>query len=131
MNVQHAPTAMTESRERHNYARVPGRWLLLARGIWIALVVLTLAIFVVSLLFPTGRFVPHWMRWTLVVFVAGLVPEIFVAPVLPHTPVDQLGFFIVIGEGAALVLIQLYRYRRVSSPLQRQQTKWVVFGFAV
>ncbi len=25
----------------------------------------------------------------------------------------------------------LYRYRRVSSPLERQQTKWVVFGFAV
>jgi hypothetical protein len=27
--------------------------------------------------------------------------------------------------------VQLYRYRRVSSPLQRQQTKWVVFGLAV
>src|SRR5207253_1683222 len=55
----------------------------------------------------------------------------FVAPVLPQTAVDQLGFLLVIGAGAALVLIQLYRYRRVSSPLQRQQTKWVVFGFAV
>src|SRR5436305_13503268 len=49
MNVQHAPSAVSESRERHNYARVPGRWLLLARGIWIALVVLTLAIFFASL----------------------------------------------------------------------------------
>src|SRR5947209_6000951 len=49
MNVQHAPTAITESRERHTYARVPGRWLLLARGSWIALVVLTLAIFFASL----------------------------------------------------------------------------------
>jgi hypothetical protein len=49
MNVQHGPTAMTESRERHSYARVPGRWLLLARGIWIALVVLTLAIYFASL----------------------------------------------------------------------------------
>src|SRR5437763_124690 len=49
MNVQHAPTAMTESRERHNYARLQGRWIVLARGIWIALVVLTLAIFFASL----------------------------------------------------------------------------------
>jgi hypothetical protein len=49
MNVQHAPTAMTESRERHNYARVPRRWLLLARGVWLALVILTLAIFGASL----------------------------------------------------------------------------------
>jgi hypothetical protein len=32
---------------------------------------------------------------------------------------------------ATLTLVQLYRYRWVSSPLQRQQTKWVVFGLAV
>ena len=29
------------------------------------------------------------------------------------------------------MIAQLYRYRRVSSLLQRQQTKWVVYGFAV
>jgi hypothetical protein len=34
-------------------------------------------------------------------------------------------------EAAILAFIQLYRYRQVSSPMQRQQTKWVVFGFAV
>src|SRR6266567_1276448 len=45
MNVQHVPTAMTESREQHSYARVPRRWLVLARGVWLALVILTLAIF--------------------------------------------------------------------------------------
>src|SRR5260221_7935120 len=49
MSVQHAPTAVTESRERQSYARVPRRWLLLARGLWIALVVLTLGIFFASL----------------------------------------------------------------------------------
>jgi hypothetical protein len=32
---------------------------------------------------------------------------------------------------ATLALVQLYRYRRISSPLERQQTKWVVFGLAV
>ena len=42
MNVHHAPTTMTESHERHGYARLQGRWLLLARGLWITLVVLTL-----------------------------------------------------------------------------------------
>jgi hypothetical protein len=49
MNVQDAPTAMTESREQHSSARLHGRWLLLARGLWITLVVLTLAIFFASL----------------------------------------------------------------------------------
>ncbi len=29
------------------------------------------------------------------------------------------------------LLAQIYRYRRVSTPIQRQQTKWVVFGFAI
>jgi len=56
----------------------------------------------VFLLFPNGQFVPRWMRWTLVVFLAGLVPEIFVAPFMPNTPVDQLGFLVVLGEVAAL-----------------------------
>ena len=49
MNVEHAPTAMTASRERHSYARLQGRWLLLAQGVWLTLVVLTLAIFLASL----------------------------------------------------------------------------------
>jgi hypothetical protein len=49
MNVQHGPTAVTESREQYSSARVPGRWLLLARGTWVALVVLTLGIFFASL----------------------------------------------------------------------------------
>jgi len=49
MDIQHAPRASTESRERHSSACVPGRWLLLARGMWLALVVLTLTIFFASL----------------------------------------------------------------------------------
>ena len=28
----------------------------------------------------------------------------------------------------AIVFSQMYRYRRVSTPVQRQQTKWVVLG---
>ena len=30
-----------------------------------------------------------------------------------------------------IVYSQIYRYRRVSTPLQRQQTKWVVLGATV
>jgi hypothetical protein len=35
------------------------------------------------------------------------------------------------SEFATVVLVQLYRYRRVSTPRERQQTKWVIFGLAV
>src|SRR6266849_4095508 len=85
----------------------------------------------VFLLFPSGQFVPHWMRWTSVVLLAGLVSVVFVAPLKPNTLVELLTYLMAIGELATVVLVQLYRYRRVSSPLERQQTKWVVFGIAV
>jgi hypothetical protein len=77
-------------------------------------------------LFPTGRFVPPWMRWTIVVMLAGLLPLAF-APLTLTRPL--FAFFII--ELATLVVVQGHRYRRVSSPLERQQTKWVVFGLAV
>ncbi len=28
----------------------------------------------------------------------------------------------------AILVSQIYRYRRVSTPLQRQQTKWIILG---
>ncbi len=42
--------------------------------------------------------------------------------------IDSLVFF---GLLLSVVAIQVYRYRRVSTPLQRQQTKWVVYGLSV
>jgi hypothetical protein len=98
------------------------------------LTLLFLALFVlVFLLFPSGQFVPSFTRWILVVFLAVQVPFTFfpVAPFMPNTPVSQPGWLVTLGELAIVALVQLYRYRRVSSPLQRQQTKWVVFGLAV
>jgi len=95
---------------------------------------LTGALFVlVFLLFPNGQFVPRWMRWTFVVFLVGQVPSIFFrdVPFALNTSAAQVSYLLVIGEAAILAVVQLYRYRRVSSPLERQQTKWVVFGIAV
>jgi hypothetical protein len=248
MNVQHVSTAVTASREQHYYARLQGRWIVLSRGVWITLVILTLGIFfaslpvylaqlqtpcagtacwytqlspgqvgalkgigsslgvyaaytvaltlasvvlclgvstlivwrrsddrmalfvalllvafgpiyatssivavpspwrvpneclyflaltllvLISLLFPSGQFVPRWIRWTLVVFLPGLVLTAFVAPAFPpYAPVGQLTFLVSLSELATVAIVQIYRYLRVSSPLQRQQTKWVVFGLA-
>jgi len=87
----------------------------------------------VFLLFPSGQFVPRWTRWTLVVSLAVQVPITFF-PDAPFTLTilgDSLGYYMLLGETVILVGVQLYRYRRVSSPLERQQTKWVVFGMAL
>ena len=77
-------------------------------------------------LFPDGRFVPRWTRWAAVAAAVFFVPDIYFPGSSLANLIDPL-FFVFLGT---LVVAQIYRYRRVSSPEQRQQTKWVVFGFA-
>jgi hypothetical protein len=77
-------------------------------------------------LFPDGRFVPRWTRWLAVATALLFVPDVFFPRSSPAALTDPL-FFVFIGS---LMVAQVYRYARVSSPAQRQQTKWVVFGFS-
>ncbi len=46
MNLPQAATSSPPSHERHHEAdtRLSGRWLLIARGAWVSLVILTLVI---------------------------------------------------------------------------------------
>jgi hypothetical protein len=83
-------------------------------------------------LFPGGHFVPRWMRWPVIAFLVVQAPSIFYqASASLNISAVSIGFLVNIGMCALLFVVQWYRYRRVSSPLERQQTKWVVFGFAV
>ncbi len=81
-------------------------------------------------LFPTGQFVPRWTRWfSLVVIVDWAQGSFFPDSPLARIPAfTTLSFIGIIGS---IVVAQVYRYRHVSSPLQCQQTKWVVFGTSV
>jgi hypothetical protein len=80
-------------------------------------------------LFPDGRFVPRWTR-LLAVFVVANNIFLTVFPVAISTfPPWVLGAIYLINGGSG-VIAQIYRYVRVSGPVQRQQTKWVVFGLA-
>ncbi len=81
-------------------------------------------------LFPSGRFVPLWSRWLAVAYLASLAPLSF----FPGSPLDWVGRFELPGSvaiapfWAGFLAAQVYRYRRVSGTVERQQTKWVVFG---
>jgi hypothetical protein len=84
-------------------------------------------------LFPNGHFIPRWTRWIVVgsavLFVSGaFFPDSFLNisnwPALLFLPVPLVVF-------GSLVFTQVYRYRRVSTPVERQQTKWIVFGAAI
>ena len=76
-------------------------------------------------LFPSGRFVPRWTRWCALLVLAYWVTMV-IFPALENSPV---GLLLLVFFVTALVA-QVYRYRRVSTPTEREQAKWVVFGFA-
>jgi hypothetical protein len=81
-------------------------------------------------LFPSGRFVPRWTRWLALGWLLFLGSWNFTPFGPPTWPLPLFNVCILVLWGSFPVA-QLYRYTRVSDPIQRQQTKWVVFGVAV
>ena len=81
--------------------------------------------------FPNGRFVPRWTRWLLIVWIMSVVGGVF----FPGTWLDVDAWSPLIGIpflmclAASCIGAQVYRYRRVASPVERQQIKWLMFGF--
>jgi hypothetical protein len=81
-------------------------------------------------LFPDGRFVPRWTRWAAVISVAyAIAVSLFSG--LPFSPGQPLYWPVLLSLLLTGVFAQVYRYWRISSAVKRQQTKWVVFGFAM
>jgi len=90
-------------------------------------------LFLLFCVFPDGRFMPRWVRWLAAAQVAQQVPIYF----FPDSPFNSehwpgpVGLIVNLVMLGALIAAQIYRYRRISSQLQRQQTKWLIFSFAV
>jgi serine phosphatase RsbU (regulator of sigma subunit) len=82
--------------------------------------------------FPDGRLTPRRLRpllgvWFLWVCAWQWLPPAVNPTVLQPLPA-RLFDLALLSTG---VYAQLYRYRRVAGPLQKQQTKWVVYGAIV
>jgi hypothetical protein len=83
-------------------------------------------------LFPSGRFVPHWTRWLAVALIVNDVPDVLFPQLSSRSPsLETVSYLVFLGGVVSMVWSQIYRFRRVSSPAQRQQTKWVVFGLTL
>jgi len=81
------------------------------------------------LLFPSGRFVPWWTRWLAIANFANLLPDILFPDLYSLSPFLEVGSqWVFMGFVVSLVWSQVYRYRMISTPEQRLQTRWVVFG---
>ncbi len=83
--------------------------------------------------FPNGRFVPGWTRW----LALGFLPPFLLWNFAPNSPLapphwSPYLFAPFVGlEWGSWVFSQVYRYRRVSNAMERQQTKWVVFSLSL
>ncbi len=92
---------------------------------------LLLAIFF-FLLFPDGRFIPRWTRWsglawTIYTLAWGLYPSAWFSLIDPfHVPV-AIFIALMIGWTTGLIA-QAVRYHRHASPRQQMQTKLVVLA---
>jgi len=84
--------------------------------------------FLIGSLFPNGKFVPSWSRW----LVIGWILSGIIFAALRDLPsaylFDRLAWLAIV---TCLVGGQFYRYRYVSSFIERQQTKWVVFAVSI
>lgn len=91
-------------------------------------------------LFPNGRFQPVWTRWLLIAWGLFSIGVLFINPliltdtaVLPNTRSWQDAIWLLIGVVWYSLAIagQVHRYRQFANPLEKQQLKWVLLGFAV
>jgi hypothetical protein len=92
-------------------------------------------------LFPNGRFEPRWIRWAALVLILACLgfPDLVGAARGMGTDTGDgfpLGVRRIANAASVFLLAtwmpnQIYRYRRRSSPLERLQTRWVLFGFAL
>ncbi|HEY5729272.1 MAG TPA: histidine kinase [Anaerolineales bacterium] len=100
-------------------------------------VVLTLILFAN---FPDGRLVPRWTRWVVrgafLTILLYLIRSLLYPPFIVEfsEPGDLsftvLIFVLVVIGWISIFYAQVYRYRYVSTPQQRQQTKWAVYGMS-
>ena len=99
------------------------------------LTILSAVLFVLLLfVFPDGRFVPGWTRWAAagLAVIAGLDPLLNRSRLTTSSGEFGLVFTIGILIGSLIgMYAQIYRYRFVSNAIERQQTKWAVYGLAM
>ena len=102
-------------------------WWIVAKGLQVAG-----EVFVVLFLltFPDGRFVPRWTPVIAVVFLLFQIPEDLVTGFYTKGPrfLETAQLFVFFVGVLTMLGAQVYRYRRVSGPGQRRQTRWAVFG---
>ena len=85
-------------------------------------------------LFPTGYFAPRWTRWFAFgggVWAIAKEMSLALIPSLATAPIAGLLTLVDGGLEITLIVLLIYRYQRVFNPVQRRQTRWVIFGVVI
>lgn len=97
-------------------------WLLVERSLGFGLFIVFLYVF------PDGRFTNWPVRVLSAAVLAWTLSWPFVPSANPYHFAHPWPFVAIAGLFASAVAVQLYWFYRVRSPLERQQTKWVVYA---
>jgi hypothetical protein len=91
----------------------------------------TILFFLFMFIFPDGRFAPRWTVWVPWGLLAWIITWFFIPALNPgYWPPVYLNV-IVVGLIMFAVGVQVYRYLRIYTPVQREQTKWIAFVLVV
>ena len=82
------------------------------------------------LTFPNGRFAPRW-SWLLILLWLGQFAFFIVGSTgIFGSALNSLLVLVVLLTWGSTLSMQVYRYMRVYTYSERQQTKWLIFGLA-
>lgn len=87
-----------------------------------------IAVLMLLFVFPNGEFVPRWTRFVLGIGVLWAFLKQLPAPYNPLYQPLFIGNIFDLGLFGLGIYAQVYRYRFAATPVERQQTKWIVFG---
>lgn len=90
-------------------------------------------------LFPSGAAAPRWTRTPVSIILAtlgildlaGFLASYGRLPIEGERLLSQVGPMVGVGMLGLILYSQIYRYRHLYSPVEREQVKWFVFAIAV
>jgi len=81
--------------------------------------------------FPDGRFFSRWTFWLAAIWSLAFLIYIPLAPAGYDPFATELGSILFPLTLGGMLAAQIYRYRKISSTVEKQQTKWVVIGTTI
>lgn len=91
-----------------------------------------ISLFLFFCLFPNGSFTPRWTVVPIALFaIVKISSVLFMDTILDHNQWLAVFNFLLFGSPIAmLIYVKLQRFRNCTDHEERQQTKWIIYGFS-